>query len=224
MIRSVVFCSTGFVHPGLLARERAYSALRFAATRAGGGPGAEEPAVRHWRGLRGLSRALVSDADLVVVYIHRRRCSEGIVERAERYVERGGRLLALHAATASFRGSERWSRLLGGRFVDHGPVGRRVLSREPAVAGPSERLPPRIELCDEAYRHERPVPIDVWYRWDDDEPAAWTRGGAGAAPTVAYLAAGHRGRVWAHPGVRAVLSEMVDALYRSAAEGRAVSV
>ena len=212
MIRSVVFCSTGFVHPGLLARERAYCALRFAATRAGGGPGVEEPAVRHWRGLRGLSRALVSDADLVVVYIHRRRRSEGIVERAERYVERGGRLLALHAATASFRGSERWSRLLGGRFLDHGPVGRRVLSREPALADPSERLPRRIELYDEAYRHERSVPIDVWYRWDDDEPAAWTRGGAGAAPTVAYLAAGHRGRVWAHPDVRAVLSAMIAAL------------
>ncbi len=51
-----------------------------------------------------------------------------------------------------------------------------------------ERLPARIELYDEAYRHEAPVPIDVWYRWDDDEPAVWTV--AGAAPRVAYIAAG----------------------------------
>lgn len=217
MLRSIIFCSTGFVHPGLLARERACSAIRFAATRAVGDAGVEEPSVRHWRGLRGLSRAFVSDADLVVAYIHRRRCSEGIVERAERYVERGGRLLALHAATASFHGSERWSRLLGGRFLDHGPVARRVLSRDPGAAGSIDGLPACIELSDEAYRHEPSVPIDVWYRWDDDEPAAWTRGGTGAAPAVAYLAAGHRGRVWAHPGVRAVLSAMVAALAGAAA-------
>lgn len=146
----------------------------------------------------------------MIVYIHRRRDAQDIVDLAERYVARGGHILALHAATASFRGSERWSRLLGGRFAGHGPVGERVLQRDPDPGVRQVELPERITVRDEAYRHEHTGPIDVWYRWDDGEPAAWTVGGGSA--NVAYFAPGHRARVWTHPSVRVVLAAMIATL------------
>lgn len=146
----------------------------------------------------------------MVVYVHRRRDAPMVVELAERYLARGGRVLALHAATASFRASERWARLLGGRFVGHGPVVEQTLRRESDAGGRREELPQRIRLRDEAYRHELVGSLDVWYRWDDGEPAVWLVGDE--SPRVAYFAPGHRSRVWAHASVRTVLATMIAAL------------
>ncbi|MFW5741877.1 MAG: ThuA domain-containing protein [Spirochaetota bacterium] len=219
MSPAVWFCSTGLVHPSLLARVKALAAVRTAVANASRLMGRGSPRVRHVHGLHGLRRAFRSDAALVVVYLHRRRDAPILVELAERYVAAGGRVLALHAATASFRASERWTWLLGGRFVGHGPVVEQTLRRESDAGGRCEELPQRIRLRDETYRHELVGSPDVWYRRDDGEPAVWLVGGD--SPRVAYFAPGHRARVWAHASVRRVLAAIIAAL---TAEGRTARI
>jgi len=127
----------------------------------------------------------------VVAYFHRRRIADATLDALEDFVERGGGLLAVHAASASFKESERWRALLGGRFVRHGPIHRfRIEPSQPAdpiFAG----LGP-FEVRDELYRHEWTPDARIHFHTEVDgqrEPVVWTREhGHGR---VAYVSLGH---------------------------------
>src|SRR5262245_22912973 len=60
----------------------------------------------------------------LVLYFHhpRAQLSEGALAAFERYVAGGGGVLALHSATASYKGTDRYFEILGGRFTGHGRV------------------------------------------------------------------------------------------------------
>jgi type 1 glutamine amidotransferase len=177
----VLLHSAGLVHPSLRARRALADAL-------GALPGVRlEPAgeIARFPALREPAHRAV------VAYFHRRRIADATLDALEDFVARGGGLLAVHAASASFKRSERWRKLLGGRFVGHGPIHRfRV---EPAEsADPIFRGLPAFEVRDELYRHEWAPDVRIHFHTEIDgtkEPVVWTRQhGQGR---VAYLSLGH---------------------------------
>ncbi len=151
--------------------------------------------------------------DIVGLYIHHPRAEPPVVAALCRYVSEGGALLAIHGASASFKGNGSYSDLLGASFTGH----RRLSHREIRLVagGPSSLLglPESVGVTDEVYEHEFHRDVDVWYRWDDLDspgsapPAVWTRRyGDGR---VACVTPGHRAAVWRSPGVAEIISAVV---------------
>jgi uncharacterized protein len=146
--------------------------------------------------VRRRSLAVVTDADLeaaaaVVLYFQETEPAPGSIEGLSRWVEAGGGLVAVHAASASYKTEPAWTRLLGGRFLTHGPL--RSFTVGPAGSGePLSAGTEPFTVRDELYLHEWSADARVLLVTDTDggpQPVAWAlRQGAGR---VFYLALGH---------------------------------
>jgi type 1 glutamine amidotransferase len=198
MPRDVLLISSGLAHPSFLARfwlRRALSLPGYHLTRAAS--------------LEQLPALDPARYDALVLYIHHDHLSPAALGCLQDVVGGGAGLLAVHAASASFKGNDAYYDILGGRFVEHGPMAEfRV---EPARAGHDSlfgSIPP-FTVRDELYRHEydpanrvRLVTIVD----DRPEPVVWTRrypdrdGGR-----VCYLSLGHTVAAVRHPQVRSIL-------------------
>ena len=127
----------------------------------------------------------------IVLYIHHETVSADALEALDTFVRQGGGLLAVHAASASFKGASRYFDLLGGQFVEHGPVE----SFEVRPAEPQSDLfagIPPFSVTDELYRHEYDPGNLIHFTTtvgDEREPVVWTRShGSGR---VCYCSLGH---------------------------------
>jgi type 1 glutamine amidotransferase len=191
----VLLHSAGLVHPSLRAR----AALRMALN------GLTEVTLEPVGGLDAISTCLRSDHAGLVAYFHDRRASPDSLDVVEAFVHQGGGLLAVHAASASFKQQPRWRSLLGGCFVRHGPV--QTFRVQPAAERDEifGRLP-SFEVRDELYRHEwdRNNRIHLYVEVDGQrEPVLWTREhGKGR---IAYFSLGHRAEALRHPSAVIVL-------------------
>lgn len=125
----------------------------------------------------------------LVLHYHRKRISETALTRLTDFVTKGGGILAIHAATASFKKTLAYFELLGGRFVGHGPVEtikvRKV--REDVFEEAQDFM-----IKDELYLHELQPGIVVHFtavHAGQEVPVVWTyRYGRGK---VCYAAPGH---------------------------------
>jgi putative membrane-bound dehydrogenase-like protein len=122
------------------------------------------------------------------------------------FVGKGGGLIALHCASASFQNAEAFVKVIGGAFKSHGTgtfSATRVAPDHPAIAGV-----PTFESWDETYVHTRHNPIDrtvleVRREGDHEEPWTWVRPyGKGR---VFYTAWGHDHRTWEQDGFKQLL-------------------
>ncbi len=137
----------------------------------------------------------------VMIYTNHLTVTRPQISALLAFVERGGGLVALHCASASFQNSEEFIRLVGAAFKSHG-TGTfgvvRVAGEHPAIAGV-----PAFESWDETYVHTKHNPVDrtvLEVRREDgkDEPWTWVRTyGKGR---VFYTAWGHDQRTWSQPG------------------------
>lgn len=209
MERSVLLVSSGIVHPSLPARfllRRALAAV----------PG------YHFRRIASLE-ALSTQAPVraIVLYMHQETISSAALDRLDSFVQQGGGLLAVHAASASFSGEARYFDLLGGQFVEHGPVE----SFEVRPAEPQNDLfagiPPFL-VTDELYRHEYDPGNQIHFTTtvgDEREPVVWTRRhGSGR---VCYCSLGHTLDAMRRPEVSQILQRGLAWACSSAEEARA---
>lgn len=203
MTSSILVVSAGVRHPSLLARFYFHRAL-------GAVPGCR---LRRAGSLEALSGSSLALTQAVVLYIHQETISAAALERLEGFVSRGGGLLAVHSASASFVREPRYAEILGGRFREHGPIERFQVQpatpQDPVFAG----IPP-FAVEDELYRHDYDpdnrihlfTPVD-----GEREPVVWTRhcppAGAGriAGGRVCYCALGHTVSSMRNPHVQAIL-------------------
>lgn len=144
----------------------------------------------------------------IVLYIHRQQISATALERLENFVGQGGGLLAVHSAAASFKREQRFTQLLGGRFVGHGPVQRFTvqpsLEQDPVFGRVRE-----FQVQDELYRHEWDAGNRIHFFTSAAgsqalEPVVWTR--QYQMGRVCYCSLGHRAAVLRHPAVSAILN------------------
>lgn len=194
---TVLLVASGWVHPSWLARMSlawTLSAL---------------PRYRFHRmaSLEDLPDTVTDHYAAIVLYIHRQHISAAALERLENFVCQGGGLLAVHSASASFKHEKRFTQLLGGQFVGHGPVQRFTVQpsvEQDPVFGRLEAF----QVRDELYRHEWDPGNRIHFFTtvadsEMPEPVVWTRSfGMGR---VCYCSLGHRAAVLRHPAVSTVL-------------------
>ncbi len=189
----VFLISHGLVHPGPRARRRLAQLFADQGTpllRAGRLERlpdllAQEPA--------GEDPAGAADPPGLVLFFHHKRepvLDPQVMSALERHLTRGGRVLALHATTASFKHDERYAAYLGGRFVGHDRVKPFVV--EPLIGWGVDALrncPEPYLVRDERYHHHLADDVLVVAR-SHGEPVVWLRReGRGE---LCYLAFGHR--------------------------------
>ncbi len=145
--------------------------------------------------------------DALVLYFHDKVISPEALAAFEAFVQDGGGVLAIHSATASFKGSQRYFDILGGRFIGHGPVETFTVE---AVDGRDEVFSSisGFTIRDELYLHELADDINVqFYAMHQGEraPMVWTRNhGRGR---VCYVCPGHRSQTMQQPEVQALLRQ-----------------
>jgi type 1 glutamine amidotransferase len=187
--------SDGLVHPSLLARfwlRRALAAV----------PGHR---FRRVASLEALPRLPAGSFRAIVLYVHHDTLSAKALKHLEDFVQAGGGLLAIHSASASFKEKPRYHDILGGRFVDHGPLEQFLVQpatlQDEIFGGISQ-----FSVRDELYRHEYDAANRVHFYTmvgEAREPVVWTRRlGRGR---VCYCALGHTVSVMRQPQVRQIV-------------------
>ena len=188
--------SEGLVHPSLLARfflQRALVTL---------------PSYRFRRAssLEALPHLAMDPFRAIVLYLHHETISADALECLEDFVRGGGGLLAVHSASASFREEERYFNILGGRFVEHGPIEPFEVRRvAPGPVTPQESVfddIPAFSVKDELYRHEYDPGNQIHFYTpvgEECEPVVWTR--RYSQGRVCYCALGHTISSMRHPQV-----------------------
>jgi type 1 glutamine amidotransferase len=191
----VLLVSDGIVHPSLLARfwlRRALSAM---------------PGYRFQRAasLEVLPHLSAGSFAAIVLYVHHTTLSPAALKHLEDFLQEGGGLLALHSASASFTHEPGYYQILGGRFVNHGPV--EPFWVQPAT--PQDEIfgeIPEFSVRDELYRHEYDAANRVHFYTtvgETREPVVWTRRqGRGR---VCYCALGHTLSVMRQPQVHQII-------------------
>jgi len=165
MTKRILFISDGYFHPPLPARK----VLQRRFLRDGG---------YHLVRIKSLEEFPDSFGSLsaVVLYFHHREVSDASLEKLRAFVSGGGGLLAVHSATASFKGQPEYARLLGGSFAGHGPVSE--FDCIPEADGEVFSGLPRFSVRDELYLHEFEPGIRVHYTsfYEGEKvPVVWTR-------------------------------------------------
>jgi len=191
----ILLISAGLFHPSLPCRfwlRRALAAL----------PGYRYKQVSS---LEALPRLPLDRFRALVLYVHHEPLSAAALDSLDAYLERGGGLLALHSASASYKEVPRFYEILGGRFVNHGPV--EEFAVEPSA--PEDEIfrgIPAFSVRDELYRHEHDPENLIHFHTVVDgerEPVVWTRRwGQGR---VCYCALGHTVSAVRHPQTRQIL-------------------
>lgn len=205
---TLLLVRSGVLHPSLPSQSAARRALEHGVSRLA------EPA--YLRTVSGVNRPLSELPGTnpwgVALMFHLQRVTDSALGGLCDYVEGGGRLLALHGATASFKGSRRFEALIGRRFTGHDAVRPMTLRRAAdAPASPAD-LPDRVTIVDEPYEHVETAPVTPWFTGEDQDPLVWTREhGRGR---VAVFVPGHRAATFHEPDVVRILGALVGWLAR----------
>lgn len=148
---------------------------------------------------------------IAILYFQKKRIFEADLDSLERFVFNGGGLLALHSASASFKQSDRYFNLIGGRFKHHGKVSPfQVDVTDSEQTTIFKGIDPFV-VRDELYIHEYLDDVAVHFTTRIEtgmEPVVWTRElGKGK---VAYCSLGHCAEVWKSPQVSAILEQSLN--------------
>jgi len=192
MTTTVLLVTAGIFHPPLLGRLVLHGVLRKM-------PGF---AFEHVNSLEKLPPNLAQFSALVLHY-HHKTISPAALDRLDRFVRDGGGILAIHAATASFKETMPYFDILGGRFTGHGQVEQFAARRlkDEIFGGLGDFI-----VKDELYIHELNPGIEVHFaakHEGKDVPVVWTY--RYARGRVCYTEPGHTSRTMGNPGYQAVL-------------------
>lgn len=125
----------------------------------------------------------------LVLHFHHKMISDRALERLDTFVKNGGGILAIHAATASFKRSMPYFKILGGQFTGHGKVEifEVIKVRDDIFTGIGNFF-----VNDELYIHKLEPGIEVHFtakHEGKDVPVVWTyHYGKGS---VCYAVPGH---------------------------------
>ena len=126
-----------------------------------------------------------------------------------RWVEAGGKLLALHAATVLRESNLAMRSLIGGRFLSHPPRFDFTVSplarQHPITAGVGA-----FGVHDEFYMQDVDKDIAIHMTAEDRgvvHPMVWTK--PAVAGRVVYIAPGHTASTWANESFRRLLRQSV---------------
>jgi uncharacterized protein len=139
----------------------------------------------------------------LVIYIHHKKISQSALAALDSFVAKGGGILAIHSATASFKETMHYFEILGGRFIGHGAIENiEIKHRRSEIFGQIGNLVVR----DELYLHDLQPGIAVHFtakHAGQDVPVVWTyRYGKGK---VCYAVPGHTTATMRNPIYQQIL-------------------
>jgi len=144
------------------------------------------------------------NVDVLLQYTTGLELSPAEEQGLTQYVAGGGGWVGIHSASDSFKNSDAYWKMVGGRFSGHGHGTFTVhytATRHEAVRGLSD-----FEITDEDYRHafHKDAKILVLARRPKDgDPAVWVQYyGKGR---VFYTGLGHGKPAWENPGFKALV-------------------
>lgn len=154
-----------------------------------------------------LSRASLDEFDVLLIYKDDGELPTEQEADLLAWIDEGGGLLAVHCASHCFRNSTAYTRLVGGRFKEHG--GETFRARIVDAQHPALRSVTAFESWDETYVHDQLTDdrrvLMVRPHRGGYEPYTWVRRqGEGR---VFYTALGHDERTWRHPGFHRLLDQ-----------------
>ena len=192
-MKSVLVVSGGIFHPplaGRLAMQRSMASLSGYKFRAAGS-------------LEALPENLQQFSALVL-YFHQKTISDAALAALDGFVAAGGGVLAIHSATASFKQTPHYFKILGGRFVGHGPVETFSVARK--SDSPIFDEVEEFKVYDELYLHEVEPDIEVHYTTnyqDQVVPVVWTH--TWGKGKVCYAVPGHTASSMNNPAMQFIL-------------------
>jgi putative membrane-bound dehydrogenase-like protein len=144
--------------------------------------------------------------DALMIYANHETLAPAEEQALVDFVQGGKGLVAIHCASAMFKGSARYTAMVGGQFLRHGTgefAAEIVQVDHPIVRG----LEP-FTTWDETYvhsRHNAEGRTVLMERVDAEgrEPYTWVR--AEGRGRVFYTAFGHDERTWGNPGFQALI-------------------
>jgi type 1 glutamine amidotransferase len=145
----------------------------------------------------------LADFSALVLHYHHKVISDKALKRLDDFVKYGGGILAIHAATASFKKTLPYFEIIGGRFIGHGKVERFEARKVNAsIFGGIDNF----IVKDELYIHELRMGIEVHFitkHEGTDVPVVWTyQYGKGK---VCYAVAGHTTGSMTNPSYQQIL-------------------
>jgi type 1 glutamine amidotransferase len=172
-MKKVLLVTDGVFHPTLFGRFALHKALSSPLPKGEGLGVRKNFSFVHVSSLEKLPVDLGSFSALVL-HFHHKKISNAALERLDTFVKSGGGILAIHAATASFRGATPYFKILGGQFAGHGKVGNFevVRVRDDIFGGINNFI-----VKDELYIHELEPSIEVHFTAKlegKDVPVVWT--------------------------------------------------
>ena len=177
-MKKVLLVTDGIFHPTLLGRLALHNSLKRL----------DGFSFKHVSSLEKLPAELKTFSAMVLHY-HHNTISEKALGQLDNFVKNGGGILAIHAATASFKETMPYFKILGGRFIGHGAVEDFEVQRiRDDIFGDVKNF----VVKDELYIHELEPDIEVHFTAKlvgKDIPVVWTyRYGSGK---VCYAVPGH---------------------------------
>jgi len=177
-MKKILLVTDGIFHPTLLGRLALHDALKQV----------DGFSFVHVSSLEKLPADLTSCSALVLHY-HHKKISSSALGQLDSFVKNGGGILATHAATASFKETLLYFKIIGGRFIGHGKVEPLKVTRvrDDIFSGIENFV-----VKDELYIHELEPDIEVHFTAKHEEkdiPVVWTyRYGDGK---ICYAVPGH---------------------------------
>lgn len=193
MNQRILLVTDGIFHPPLIGRIILHRTLKQL----------QDFSFSHVRSLEKLPADLDSFTALVLHY-HHNEISPPALTKLDGFVKNGGGVLAIHAATASFKETLPYFKILGGRFIGHGAV-EPFLVRNSSQGRIFEGIPD-FTVTDELYLHELEPGIEAHFMSQhagSQVPVVWTyQYGAGM---ICYACPGHTTGSMKNPAYQEVL-------------------
>jgi uncharacterized protein len=162
-MKKILLVSDGIVHPPLFGRMALHKALK----QLDGFSFVQVPSLEK-------APSDLNPFSAMVLHYHHKTISDVALGRLDDFVKSGGGILAIHAATASFKETLPYFNILGGRFIDHGKVERfEVVNQKSDVFSGI----PNFIVRDELYIHELNDKILIHFtaKYEGrDVPVVWT--------------------------------------------------
>ncbi len=183
MPTNILLITDGWKHPPLMARFW----LSYVLTQPGAGY-----QFKHVRSLEKIPSMDLKPFHGMVLYFHHPVISELALSCFDDFISSGGGALAIHSVTASFLQQERFSAIIGGRFVAHDPVEEFTITPTSPKSRIFAGIPP-FPVKDELYRHEVQPDVHTHFtamHQGQAIPVVWTR--CHGEGRVCYVSPGHR--------------------------------
>ncbi len=196
MPKNVLIVSDGRIHPPILGRLWLHNILS----------GMRGYKFARVNSMEELPKIDLSGFHSLVLYFHHKRITEPALDAFNDFVAGGGGVLALHSVTASFKDTDRFSGILGGKFSDHGPVKTFDLCPVSSETKIFEKVP-EFRVKDELYFHDIQPDIEIHFTTTLDGqsiPMIWTR--THGKGRVCFASPGHRAASLLIPEYQCVLT------------------